>query len=65
MNHYSELGKTFVDTHDKKNEVLDELLDVERKLPSGEVKRGELTSLRRKRNELKKEYKTLGGNYDH
>ena len=46
MNRYSELGKTFVDIHDEKNEALDEPLDVERKLASGEVKRGELMSLR-------------------
>ena len=64
LNRCSELGETFVDIHDKINEVLDELLDVERKLVSGELKRGELTSLRRKRNELKRKYKSLGGNYD-
>ena len=64
LNCYSDFGEIFVDIHDEKNEVLDELLDVERKLAFGEVKRGELTSLRRKRNKLKNKYKSLGGNYD-
>ena len=64
MNHDSKPGKTFGDIHNKKNEVLDEVLDVERKLASGEVKRGKLTSWRRKGNKLKKKYKSLGGNYD-
>ena len=48
----------------EKNEVLDELLDVQKKLASWEVKRGKLTSLRWKHNELKKKYKSLGENYD-
>ena len=64
LNCYSELAKTFVYRHDKKNEVLDELLDVKRNFVSGEVKRGKLTLLRQKRNKLKKKYKSLGGNYD-
>ena len=39
LNKYSSLGETFVDIDDEKTETLDKLLDLDRKLASGEIKK--------------------------
>ena len=39
LNRYSSLGETFVDIDDEKTETLDKLLDLDRKLASGEIKK--------------------------
>ena len=39
LNRYSSLGETFVNIDDEKTETLDKLLDVDRKLASGERKK--------------------------
>ena len=39
LNRYSSLGETFVDIDDEKTETLDKLLDIDRKLASGEIKK--------------------------
>ena len=39
LNRYSGFGETFVDIDDKKTEALDKLLDINRKLASGEIKK--------------------------
>ena len=44
--HYKGLGETFVDTDDKKAEILDELLQLKRRLASGEFKTNKLSSLK-------------------
>ena len=62
LNRYSSLGETFVDTDDKKTETLDKLLNLDRKLASGEIKITALVT--RERNKLIKKYRSLGGNYD-
>ena len=58
LNRYSSLGETFVDIDDKKTETLDKLLDIDRKLASGEIKKN--ASITRERNKLIKKY----WNYD-
>ena len=37
LNSYSGLGETFADIDDEKTETLDKLLDIDRKLASGEI----------------------------
>ena len=54
LNRYSSLGETFVDVDDKKAETLDKLLDIDRKLASGEIKKNASTT--RERNKLIKKY---------
>ena len=49
LNCYSELGETFVNINDKKTKDLDELLPVERRLASREVKNGKLPGLKKKK----------------
>ena len=39
LNGYSSLGETFVDIDDEKAETLDKLLDIDKKLASGEIKK--------------------------
>ena len=39
LNRYSSLGETFVDIDDEKTETLGKLLDIDRKLASGEIKK--------------------------
>ena len=51
LNCYSELGETFVNINDKKTKDLDELLPVERRLASREVKNGKLPELKKKKKE--------------
>ena len=54
LNSYSSLGETSVDKDDKKRETLDKLLDIDRKLASGEIKKN--ASITRERNKLIKKY---------
>ena len=62
LNRYSSLGETFVGIDDEKTETLDKLLNLGRKLASGEIKKTALVT--RERNKLIKKYRSLGGNYD-
>ena len=62
LNRHSTLGKVFVDTGDEKTETLDKVLDIDRKLASGEIKKNASTI--RERNRLIKKYRSLGRNYD-
>ena len=39
LNRHSSLGETFVDIHNKKAETLYKLLDIDKKLASGEIKK--------------------------
>ena len=54
LNSYSGLGETFVDIDDEKTETLDKLLDIDRKLASGEIKKNASTT--RERSRLMKKY---------
>ena len=38
LNRYSSLGEIFVDIDDEETKTLDKLLDIDRKLASGEIK---------------------------
>ena len=51
-----------MDIHDEKTKPLDKLLDIDRKLASGEIKKD--ASITRERNKLIKKYRSLGANYD-
>ena len=62
LNRYSSLGETFVDTDDEKTETLDKLLNLDRKLAGGEIKKTALVT--RERNKLIKKFRSLCGNYD-
>ena len=39
LNRYSSLGETFVNTDDEKTKALDKVLDIDRKLARGEIKK--------------------------
>ena len=39
FNRYSSLGETFVNTDDEKTKTLDKVLDIDRKLARGEIKK--------------------------
>ena len=39
LNRYSSLGETFVNTDDEKTKTLDKVLDIDRKLARGEIKK--------------------------
>ena len=62
LTRYRNLTETFVDIDDEKTETLDKLLDIDRKLASGEIKKD--ASITHERNKLIKKYSSLGANYD-
>ena len=55
LTRYRNLTETFVDIDDEKTETLDKLLDIDRKLASGEIKK--YASITRERKKLIKKYR--------
>ena len=57
LNRYISLGEIFVDIYDQKTETLNKLLDINRKLASGEILKNASTTY--ERNRLIQKYRNL------
>ena len=59
---YKEIGETFIEINDKKAESLDRLLELDRKLENGEIKKS--AGVMKKRNKLINRYRNFGGHQE-
>ena len=59
---YKEIGETFIEINDKKAESLDRLLELDRKLENGEIKKS--AGVMKERNKLINRYRNFGGHQE-
>ena len=59
---YKEIGETFIEINDKKAESLDRLLELDRKLENGEIKKS--AGVMKETNKLINRYRNFGGHQE-